>query len=177
MSFSQQLPSPSVDAVRFLRKRGSRKAAREAGLRSRCPASGAEEFTALLMLTLYFSPQLLLCSRVSLLCCVSQRPRTQNASTFQCLVRCYYSESPISELREYFGSLAGCIDVMSSSVVAASSGGFVPGGAKVCAAAIHPGGRHKPEPTHSAACALVLIADLGTGGGGLTAPCSLTLPS
>lgn len=58
-----------------------------------------------------------------------------------------------------------------------SERGICAGGAKVCAAAIHPGGRHKPEPTHSAACALVLVADLGTGGGGLTAPCSLTLPS
>lgn len=148
MSFSQQLPSPSTDVVRFLRKRGSRKAARGAGLRSRCPASGAEEFTALLMLTLYFSPQLLLCSHVSLLCCVSQRPRTQNASTFQCLVRCYYSESPISELGEYFGSLAGCVDVMSSSVVAAASGGFVPGGQR-CARlpSTLEGGINQSQPT------------------------------
>jgi len=160
MSFSQQLPRPSADVMRFLRKRESRKSARGAGLRSWCPASRVEEFTALLMLTLYFSPQLfLLCSRVSLLCCVSQRPWTQKESTFQCLACCYYSEFPISELGEYFRSLAGCIDVTSSSVVAAASGGFVRGGAKMCAAAIHPGGRHKPETADLAA-----TAGLGTGG-------------
>ena len=149
MSFSQQLPRPSADVVRFLRKRGSRNAARGAGLRSRCPASGAEEFTALLMLTLYFSPQLLLlCSHVSLLCCVSRRPRTQEESTSQCLVRCYYSEFPISELGEYFSSLAGCIDVTSSSVAAAASGGFVPGGRRcVRLPSVLEGGINQSQPT------------------------------
>lgn len=85
-------------------------------------------------------------------------------STFQCLVHCYYSEFPISELGEYFRPLTGCIDVMSSSAVTAASGDLFlwVGGAEVCVAAIHPRGRHKPERVHSAVCALVLTADLWT---------------
>lgn len=58
-----------------------------------------------------------------------------------------------------------------------SERGACSGGAKVCAAAIHPAGRHKPEPTTSAACAFLLAADLGPGGGGLTALCCLPPPS
>lgn len=57
MSFSQQLLRPSTDVLRFLRKRRSQKAAGGVSLWSQCPASAAEEFTALLALTLYVSPQ------------------------------------------------------------------------------------------------------------------------
>lgn len=141
--------------MRSLGTRGSQTAARGAGLWSQCPASGAEKFTALLMLTRYFSPQLLLLSsHVSLLCCVSQRPLTQKESTSQCLVCCYYSEFPISRLRECFRSLTGCMDVRSSGAVPAVSRGFVPG-AKVCGCH-HPGGRLGPEPPARLNSALVL---------------------
>lgn len=130
-------------------------AARGAGLRSRCPVSRAEEFTALLMLTLYFSPQLLLCGHVSLLCCVSQRPGTQTESAFQCLAPRCYSEFPTPEPGEYFPSLAGC-----QGPGCGCSGGLcrgrcerlppVPGGAGPAAAQARPRAGGAGSPSASA---------------------------
>lgn len=52
---------------------------------------------------------------------MSARNLGHRGKYFPVLVRCYYSEFPISELGEYFRSLTGCIDVMSSSAVTAAS--------------------------------------------------------
>lgn len=91
MSFSQQLLRPSKDVLRFLRKRGSQKAAGGVGLWSQCPASGAEEFTALSVLTLYFSPQP---CESSVLC--QRRSRTREQSAFPSTAGCCFSRFPIS---------------------------------------------------------------------------------
>lgn len=80
MSFSQQLLRPSTDVLRFLRKRGSQKAAGGVSLWSQCPASGAEEFTALPALD--FSPQ------PFPLCCVS-RALAHESGAVPCLAAAF----------------------------------------------------------------------------------------
>lgn len=57
---------------------------------------------------------------------------------------------PISQLGEYFRPLAGCADVSSCIMDRSKQGICSCGGAEVCAAAIHPRGRHKTEPIGSA---------------------------
>lgn len=112
MPFPQQLPRASAAAVGSLGTRGSQTAAGGAGLWSQGPASGAEEFTALLMLTRYFSPQLLLSSHVSLLCCVSQRALTQKEALSSAVFIAIILSFPSPDL----GSVSG-----------ASQGAWMPG--------------------------------------------------